>query len=211
MTGQQRQEVVPLDLLDAPVVRRRAWSVALGGLLVGAAFGGIVGLFGGGAAGLVTAGVIGLPLLLLAAAEARRRTWLSDGVLSVRALGTRRVELAGATLDLLVTDARGVRTIGMLVSGRGRAINLALAMYAGTGGRELGIMPLRRLADALAATGDASGLVFAQLLVAQLRAEARGDAPPERPLYQIASLAPSGRLAQKLTSQVVARFVTTLD
>ncbi|MCP2258394.1 hypothetical protein LX15_002088 [Streptoalloteichus tenebrarius] len=211
MTGQQRQEVVPLDLLDPPVVRRRAWSVALGALLVAAAFGGIVGLFGGVVAGLVTAAVIGLPLLLLALVEARRRTWLADGTLAVRGLGTRRVALAGATLDLLVTDTRGVRTIGMLVSGRGRAINLALAMYAGTGGRELGIVQLRRLADALAATGEASGLVFSQLLVAQLRAEARGDAAPERPLYQIASLAPGGRLAQKLTAPVVARFVTTLD
>jgi hypothetical protein len=84
-------------------------------------------------------------------------------------------------------------------------------VYAGTGGRELGILMLRRLADALAASENTSGLVFSELLVAQLRAEAKGEPAAERPLYRLASLAPSGRLAQRLKTDAVTRFVASLD
>ncbi len=73
------------------------------------------------------------------------------------------------------------------------------------------MFPLRRLADSLAGSGDTRGLVFAELLVAQLRAEARGAAVGERPLYKLGSLAPGGRLAQKLRPDAVSRFVATLD
>ncbi|HEY8374803.1 MAG TPA: hypothetical protein VIL00_18890 [Pseudonocardiaceae bacterium] len=209
-----KEEVVPLDLLDPAHVRRRARSTAIAAVVVAGFFGGVVGLLAGRTAGLVTAAVVGVPLLLLAWSEARRCTWLADGVVSVRALGTRQVDLRRATsLEVLVTDVRGMRTVGLLVSGppRGKTINLALAMYAGTGGRELGVLALRRLADTLAGTGEATGLVFSELLVAQLRAEARGEPAPARPLYRLASSAPQGRLAQRLRSDAVARFVASLD
>ncbi|GGM72364.1 hypothetical protein GCM10012275_48640 [Longimycelium tulufanense] len=213
MGEQQRPEVVPLDLLDRAVLRRRAVSVALGAILVAAAFGGIIGLLAGQVAGLVTATVLGVPLLLLAVSEARRRIWLEGASVVVRAIGTRRVDLRDADFDLLLTDARGTRTVGMFVRERSKgrkATNVALAIYSGTGGRELGILPLRRLADTLAGVGDPAALLYSELLVAQLRSEARGDAAQERPLHQLASLAPGGRLAQKLTPDAVARFVTSL-
>lgn len=205
-------ERVSLDLLDNATVRRRARLVGIGGLIVAAALGGVVGLLGGRWAGLVTAAVVLVPLVLLAWSEARRRIWLQGSVVSVRAFGTRSVDLHRASgLDLLVTDMRGSRTIGMFVQGGGKAVNVALAVYAGTGGRELGLYPLRRLADALAGAGDARGLVFSELLIAQLRAEAQGLAAAERPLYRLGSLAPGGRLAQKLNPDAVSRFVTTLS
>jgi hypothetical protein len=53
--------------------------------------------------------------------------------------------------------------------------------------------------------------VYSQLLVAQLRAEAKGEAAADRPLYQLASLAPSGKLAQRLKAEAVTRFVASLD
>jgi hypothetical protein len=53
--------------------------------------------------------------------------------------------------------------------------------------------------------------VFSQLLVAQLRAEAKGEAAADRPLYRLASLAPGGRLAQRLKPEAITRFVATLD
>jgi hypothetical protein len=53
--------------------------------------------------------------------------------------------------------------------------------------------------------------VFSQLLVAQLRAEAKGDAAADRPLYRLASLAPSGKLAQRLKPEAITRFVASLD
>nr|BFE53820.1 hypothetical protein GCM10017745_72470 [Saccharothrix mutabilis subsp. capreolus] len=149
-------ERIPLDLLDPAAVRKRARTVAIGALLVAAAFGGLLGLLAGRTAGLVTAAVFALPLLLLAWSEARRRVWLSGHVLTVRAFGARSVDLHTADqLDLLVTDMRGSRTVGLFVRGGGKAINLALAIYAGTGGREQGVLALRKLADVLAGRGDA--------------------------------------------------------
>ncbi|MBB5959462.1 hypothetical protein FHS29_006083 [Saccharothrix tamanrassetensis] len=205
-------ERIPLDLLDPAAVRKRARTVGVGALMVAAAFGGLLGLLAGRTAGLVTAAVFAVPLLLLAWSEARRRVWLEGHVLSVRAFGTRSVDLHTADqLDLLVTDMRGSRTVGLFVRGGGKAINLALAVYAGTGGREQGVFALRKLADVLAGRGDAPGLVFSELLVAQLRAEARGLAAADRPLYQLGSLAPAGRLAQKLNPDAISRFVSTLD
>lgn len=204
-------ERIPLDLLDPATVRKRSRMVAIGAVMVAGFFGGVLGLIAGRMPGLIALVVVALPLLLLAWSEARRRVWLQGQVLSVRAFGTRSVDLrAAAELDLLVTDVRGTRTVGLFVRGGGKAINLALAMYAGTGGREQGVFPLRRLADVLAGRGDPNGLVFSELLVAQLRSEAQGMAAADRPLYQLASLAPAGRLAQKLTPDAVSRFVASL-
>lgn len=205
-------ERLPLDLLDPSTVRKRARMVGIGAVMVAAAFGGVVGLIGGSVAGLITAGVIALPLLLLAVSEARRHVWLEGTTVHVRAFGTRSVDLKTATqLDLLVTDMRGSRTVGLFVRGGGKAINIALAIYAGTGGREQGIFQLRKLADVLASRGDTPGLVFSELLVAQLRAEARGMPAADRPLYRLGSLAPTGRMAQKLHPDAVSKFVTSLD
>lgn len=205
-------ERIALDLLDPKAVRKRARTVAIGALIVAAAFGGLLGLLAGRTAGLITASVFAIPLLMLAWSEAKRRVWLEGHVLSVRAFGTRSVDLHTADqLDLLVTDVRGTRTVGLFVRGGGKAINLALAIYAGTGGREQGVLPLRKLADTLAGRGDAPGLVFSELLVAQLRAEARGLPAADRPLYQLGSMAPTGRLAQKLNPEAISRFVSTLD
>ncbi|PWK86172.1 hypothetical protein C8D88_105215 [Lentzea atacamensis] len=201
-----------LDLLDKVTVRKRARMVAIGGLMVALAFGAIVGFIGGRWAGIIAALIVVLPVVLLAMSEARRTVWLEGTRVNVRAFGTRTVDLATAdSLDLLVTDLRGARTVGLFVRGNKKAINIALSMYSGVGGRELGIYQLRRLADALAARGDTPGLVFSELLVAQLRAEARGLAAPERPLYRLGSLAPTGRMAQKLHPDAVSKFVTSLE
>lgn len=206
-------EAVALDLLDPKTVRRRAWTVALTALIIAAALGGVVGLFGGPLGFAITAAIVAVPLLLLAASEGRKTSWLKGTEVSVRAFGTRVVDLSEAdSMDVLVTDTRGMRTVSLLVSGppKGKTVSIALAMYAGTGGRELGVLALRRLADALASTTDTRALVLSELVVAQLRSEARGDGAADRPLYRLASLAPQGRMAQKLKSEAVARFVTAL-
>lgn len=207
-------ETVELDLLDRATVRKRARNVVIAALVVAAAFGGVVGLVAGPVGFAVGAAVVAVPLLLLALGESRKTTWLRGGEVSVRALGTRTVDLRTADrLDLVITDVRGMRTVSLLVGGppKGKAVSVALAMYAGTGGRELGVLALRRIADALASIGDTHALVLSELVVAQLKSEARGDGAAARPLYRLASLAPQGRMAQKLNPQAVAGFVTTLD
>lgn len=207
-------ETVSLDLLDRATLRKRARNVGIAAVIVGAAFGGVVGVFAGPSGFFVTAGFLAVPMLLLAFSEARKTYWLSGTRLASRAFGTRVVDVHTAKeLDVVVTDVRGMRTVSLLVSGppKGKTLNIGLAMYAGTGGKELGVYALRTLADTLAATGDTRALVLSELIVAQLKSEARGDAAADRPLYRLASLAPQGRVPRKLRPDDVARFVTTLD
>ncbi|MDI5980624.1 hypothetical protein [Amycolatopsis magusensis] len=199
---------------DPKLRRRRGCSGLTGVVIFAAAFGGIGGLIGGQVAGLVVAAVVALPLLYLVAFNLRRRVWLESNRLYVRTWRVREIDLTQAgRLDLLVTDVRGTRSVGLLVNAgnRRQTVKIDLAVYAGTGGRELQILALRKLADALANNFEANGMVFSQLLVAQLRAEARGDAAPDRPLYRLASAAPSGKLAQRFTMEAVSRFVASLE
>lgn len=194
--------------------RRRGISGLIGVVIVAAAFGGIAGLIGGTVTGLVVALVVALPLLYVMAVSIRRRVWLEGSTLLVRTWGLRRVDLTTATrLDLVVGDVRGSRTVSLLVNAgqRGKVAKVDLAVFSGTGGRELGIVQLRKLANALMNNTDANGLVFGELLVAELKAEARGAGVAERPLYRLASVAPSGKYVQRFTMEAVSRFVATLD
>ncbi|HEV2779675.1 MAG TPA: hypothetical protein VGX25_09770 [Actinophytocola sp.] len=205
-------ERLPLNLTEPGTSRRRG-CVAVGVAVVfGAAVGGVVGLIGGETAGLISAAVIVVVLLGLAWLSGRRRLWLEGSRVLATTIGTKAVDLTHADrIELVVTDVRGTRTIGLLITGGRKTINVPLAIYSGTGGRELGILLLRRLADRLAGSENTGGLVFSELLVAQLRSEAKGDAAADRPLYRLASLAPSGRLAQRLRAEAVTRFVASLD
>jgi hypothetical protein len=210
--GESKPERIPIMLHEPGTGRRRVGMALAVSLVLGAAIGGVVGLIAGRIPGLVTAAVVVLLLMGLSWVSGRRQVWLEGTRLMAKTVGTKSVDLRHAErIELVVTDVRGTRTIGLLVGARGKTINLPIAAYAGTGGRELGILVLRRLADALAASENTSGLVFSELLVAQLRAEAKGEAAAERPLYRLASLAPSGRLAQRLKTEAVTRFVATLD
>jgi hypothetical protein len=205
---------LPLHQDDAAGRRRRLWSGLVSAVVIAAAFGFFGGLVGGEVTGLVVAVVVAALLGYIVVFTARRRVWLSDGAVLVRVWRTRRIELARAErIDLLVTDVRGMRTISLLLNARrrGRSAKIDLAVYAGTGGRELGVLALRRLANALMNNIEANGMVFAELLVAQLKAEARGDAAADRPLYRLASAAPTGRFAQRFTMDAVSRFVAHLD
>jgi hypothetical protein len=207
-------ERLPLYQEDPAAMRRRTWSGLLGVVILAAAFGGVAGLIGGQVAGLVVAVVIALPLLYVVLFTARRRLWLAGNTLLVRTWRVRRVDLVHAErIDLLVTDVRGTRTVGLLINAgvRGKAVKVDLAAYSGTGGRELGVLQLRRLANAIMNNTEANGIVFAELLVAQLKSEARGDGAADRPLYRLASAAPAGKLAQRFTMEAVNRFVATLD
>jgi hypothetical protein len=202
---------VSLDLLPLALVRRRARGVAMLAALLAAAAGGVIGLVGGRAAGLVAAVVVGVPLLLLAFAEARRRTRLNGTVVAVRAIGVRRVDVSRADRkDLLVSEVRGQRTVSLLLSEpRGATVTVALALYTAAGGVELGVLQLRRLADTLAArTDDAAAAVLSALLVAQLRAEARGDALGERPLYLASGLVEAGKVVRKVNPGRLAALVS---
>jgi hypothetical protein len=205
-------ERIPLNLTELASARRRGCVALVGAVVMGAALGGIVALFAGQTPALVTAGVVIVLLTFLSWVSGRRRLWLEGTRVVAKALGRKQVDLRGVDkIELMVTDIRGTRTVGLLLTEGRKSINLALAMYSGAGGRELGILVLRRLADALAGSENTAGLVFSQLLVAQLRAEAKGEAAADRPLYRLASLAPAGKLAQRLKPEAITRFVASLD
>lgn len=205
-------ERIPLNLTELSSARRRG-CVALGvAVVLGAAAGGVVALFAGQTAALVTAAVVVVLLMWLSWVSGRRRLWLEGDVVVSKAVGRKSVDLRHVDkVELMVTDIRGTRTVGLLLTGGRKSINLALAVYSGAGGRELGILVLRRLADVFARSENTAGLVFSQLLVAQLRAEAKGDVAADRPLYRLAALAPGGRLAQRLAPEAITRFVASLD
>jgi hypothetical protein len=209
VTGPER---IPLSITEPGTTRRRVGIAVAVAVVFGAAVGGVVGLVAGRLAGLIAAAAVVLALLLLTWASGRRQLWLEGTRVVAKTIGRKVVDLKHAErIELVVTDVRGTRTIGLLVGAARKTISAPLAIYSGTGGRELGILMLRRLADALTASENTSGLVFSELLVAQLRAEAKGEAAADRPLYRLASLAPSGRLAQRLRPDAVTRFVASLD
>jgi hypothetical protein len=208
------EERLPLDMFDRSGTRKRFRMALIAVVILAAAVGGVVGLIGGRLAGLITAGAVALPLVLFSWSQARRRIWLEGNRVVLRTFGRRSVDLSKAErLEFVVLDVRSVKTVSLLVAEtpRSRAISLAVASYSGTGGAELGILALRRVADGLAAAGNTRSLVFSELLVAQLRAEARGEGLDGRPLFQLAKAAPSGKLAVRLKAEAVTRFVASLE
>jgi hypothetical protein len=210
--AENNEERIPLNLMEVASARRRGCVAVTGAVVLGAALGGIVALFAGQTPALVTAAVVIVLLTFLSWVSGRRKLWLEGPTVVAKALGTKKIDLRQVDkIELMVTDIRGTRTVGLLLTKARKSINLALAVYSGAGGRELGILILRRLADALATSENTAGLVFSQLLVAQLRAEAKGDVAADRPLYRLATLAPAGKLAQRLKPEAITRFVASLD
>ncbi|WP_424108244.1 hypothetical protein [Nocardia farcinica] len=135
--------------------------------------------------------VVAVPTVCYALALGRRRIWLSGKTLHARLLvGERRLEVAAASgVELLVFPGRLSRVALRLTEG-GQTQLIPLAMYTdGGSGRELHLLGLRRLADALAAGESAAAVAVSDLLIRQLRAEARDAGLEERPLYRAVRLA----------------------
>lgn len=184
---------IGLDLVApemyAPVLRRLVLVAVCLALVVGL----VAGLFLGPVTGVVAALVVAVPAAGYVLAVRRRRLWLAGNTLYARTLWrTRRLRVPAVTgVELLVHPGRLSRVILRLTAGPDRQL-VPLAMYTDAGsGRELHILGLRRLADALSRSELAAGLAVADLLVHQLRAEARDAALPERPLYRAATAARS--------------------
>lgn len=182
---------VGLDLvapeLYAPMLRRLALAasgIGLGAALLAAT---VVSWPIAAAIGVV----VGAPTVLYAVALRRRRMWLTGNTIHARRLfGERQVELSEATgVEILVFPARLSRIALRVTAGEVSQV-VPLAMYTDAGsGRELHLLGLRRLADALAASRLAAAVAVSEVLVRQLRAEARDAGLEERPLYRAVRLA----------------------
>ncbi len=187
----------------APRMRR----VAIVSILIGVVAGGIVAIFAAPLIALAVGAVIGLPTAVSAMLATRRRIWLEGTVLhSSNGLRRRRVEVAqAATVEFVVRSAR-ISQVAIRVGDTRTAQTVPLALYATGGGRELDVLGLRKLADALSASELAPAAAAASVLIEQLRAEARGAGLEERPLYRAVELIrDAGRVPQTtLTDQEVA-------
>ncbi|QIS13485.1 hypothetical protein [Nocardia arthritidis] len=135
--------------------------------------------------------VVGAPTVAYALALRRRRMWLVGNTIHARTvLHERLVELGAATgVEVLVYPGRLSRIVLRVTSGAEMQL-VPLAMYTDAGsGRELHLLGLRRLADALATCELAAAVAVSALLVEQLRAEARDATLEQRPLYRATRLA----------------------
>ncbi|WP_051133180.1 hypothetical protein [Nocardia paucivorans] len=184
--GSEPEHRIGLDLvapeLYAPALRR----LALAGLGVGIGAALLVGIVSGWSLGIPVGVAVGAPTAVYALALRRRRIWLSGTTLHARTLLRERViPIAEATgAEILVYPARLSRIALRITAGPDSQI-VPLAMYTDAGsGRELHLLGLRALADALTASPLAAALAVAEMLVGQLRAEARDAGLAERPLYR---------------------------
>lgn len=199
-------DLIPAQLL-APRARRLAMLAILGGLIVGA----IVWLVAPWWVAALVAAVVGLTPALGALAATKRNIRLDGTVITASGLfRSHRVELEHlAGIELLVRAARVSQVIVRVNDGSHGLIMVPIALYSGEGGRELDILALRKLADAVASSELASAAAISSVLVEQLRAEARGAGLGERPLYRAVELArAAGRVPQTtLTDHEVASLV----
>jgi hypothetical protein len=135
--------------------------------------------------------VVGVPTVVYSLALRRRRMWLTGNTIHARTLlRERRVDMAVATgVEILVFPSRLSRIVLRVTAGAETQI-IPLAMYTDSGsGRELHLLGLRKLADALNACPLAAAVAVSTMLVHQLRAEARDAGLEERPLYRAVQLA----------------------
>ncbi|MBF6209480.1 hypothetical protein IU433_06085 [Nocardia puris] len=183
-------EPVGLDLVApemyAPMLRRL--SLASVGIGVGAGL--LAALLVSWPLAVAIGVVVGAPTALYTVALRRRRIWMTGTTLHVRRLfGERHLEVSRANgVELLVYPARLSRVALRLTAGPERQL-IPLAMYTDAGsGRELHLLGLRKLADALATSELAAAVAVSSMLVSQLRAEARDAGLEERPLYRAVRL-----------------------
>ncbi|MEV0246445.1 hypothetical protein AB0H76_07660 [Nocardia sp. NPDC050712] len=199
--GSEENSRIGLDLVApevyTPMLRRLALTAT--GIGVGATL--LVAMVASWPVALAIGLAVGAPTVGYALASRRRRMWMSGTTVHAqRLLGARQIEVAAANgVELLVFPGRLSRIALRVTTGPDTQI-IPLAMYTDAGsGRELHLLGLRKLADALAASQLAAAVAVSTVLVQQLRAEARDAALGERPLYRAVRLA----RAKELVSPIV--------
>ncbi|AYJ49620.1 hypothetical protein [Rhodococcus sp. P1Y] len=180
---------VELDLIPIELVAPRLRKVAVGAIVVGILLAVIASFFLPPTVAVVLGLVVAVPTAGSAWIGLRRRTWLVGNVIHTRGgFRTKKVEVSSlVSAEVQVRTARIDQISLRLYDGATRA-TIALALYTNGGGRELPILSLRRLADALWTSELVPAAAIASVLVDQLKAEARDAGLDERPLYRAAQL-----------------------
>ncbi len=180
---------VELDLVPVELIRPRLRKVAAGSVAAGALLAIVASLLLPLALAVVLGVVVAVPTVASAWVGSRRRTWLNGNVIHARG-GFRTKQLSVPkviTAEVQVRTARIDQISLRLYDGNSR-VTVALALYTRGGGRELPILSLRKLADALWTSELVPAAAIASVLVDQLKAEARDAGLDERPLYRAVEL-----------------------
>ncbi len=200
---------VALDLIPVDVVAPRLKKVAAGAIVAGVLVGSVAAVFLPVIVAVVLGAVVAVPVAAAAWVGLRRRIWLADNVVHVRGgVRTKRLKVHEVVTAQISVRAGRIDQVSLrLYDGTTRA-TIAVALYTGDGGRELPILALRRLADALWTTELVPAAAIASVLVDQLKAEAREAGLNERPLYRaVRSVRESGRTpVTTLTDREVAEL-----
>ncbi|UOT07170.1 hypothetical protein MPY17_16195 [Rhodococcus opacus] len=201
---------VSLDLVPIELIAPRLKRVAAFAVLIGVVVGVIVGFFGPVWVGVTVGAVIAVPTAASALLTLRRRVTLQTGrIRSTGGLRSRHVDVTRAVAAELVVRSARVSEVSVRITDPDGSLAIPLALYTTDGGRELEILGLRRLADALTTSELVPAAAIASVLIEQLRAEARGAGLPERPLFRAVELVRSeGRVpTTTLTDHEVAALL----
>ena len=190
----QASGLLALDLLPPHLLLPRARRIASGAILLGIVVCGLTWLFAPASIAIALGLVVGIPPAVGAFVVTRRHVRLDGTVLTVSGL------LRAHSVEL-----RHLAGVELLV----RVGRVSQVILRANDGRELDVLGLRTLADALATSELAPAAALSSVLVEQLRAEAREAPVGERPLYRAIDLARrEGRVPQTtLTDHEVASLV----
>lgn len=191
---------IALDLVPTRLIVPKLRVVAVVAGVVGVLVAFVASIFVSWPIAAVIGLAVGAPTVISALLGMRGRIWMSDRtVVARRPFGTRRIDVARTvTAELVVRTAR-INQVGLRI-GDGRAtVSVPLALYTDDGGRELDLVALRRLADALSSSELAAAASVASVLVQQLRAEALDAGLEARPLYRAVRLVRDAGRPQQTT------------
>ncbi|TQF66510.1 hypothetical protein FK531_17840 [Rhodococcus spelaei] len=192
------------------MIRPRLRGLAVVSVVLGALVAVVVGLFAPVTVAVLVGAIIAVPTALSALLAMRRRIWLSGTTVhSCTGIRTKSVNLSLALSAELVVRAARVSQVALRVGDNTRRVSVPLALYTADGGRELEVLALRSLADALVSGDLVPAVAMSDALIGQLRAEARGAGLEERPLFRAVQLArEASRVPETvLTDDEVVRLV----
>ncbi|NLG56340.1 MAG: hypothetical protein GX542_11975 [Rhodococcus sp.] len=204
-----------LDLIPAELIRQRVRVVLALVLFLALGIAVLVGLLTSAGIGVAVGIAISGPALMGCLRTWRSRITLrGNTVYNQKIFTTTQVDVAAASSVELAVRSGALSQVMLRVRGDAGVAVVPLAYYrktaAGMGARELEIVPLRRLADALSSGESATGAGIASILISQLRVEARGGGLEERPLYRATTLHESSKRSLSehvLTSTEVASLI----
>lgn len=202
---------VSLDLVATELVARRMRQIALISVGLGLLVVVIASFVVAWPKALLIGVVVGAPTAVSVLLLLRKKSWISGHVVhSRRALGGSHVDLAQTVSAEVVVRIGRIYQVCVRLGDGTSLITLPLALYVNDAGREIGALPLRRLADGLDASELVAAAAVASVLVQQLRAEARDAILGQRPLYRAVQVArDSGRTGE--TTLTDAEVASLLD